>query len=166
MQMLQWQWRDLGALSHTQSTGWNHRANTRHIPFSGADRWVRRQHKCRRADGHLAACSAQQSLHSALYPRHSTWFCKVFRRLVPQPPILGPGAPLGAVGRCARWFSFGKAWHEEGLPLVWDPGSISRSHLNPFYHLKPVTSPIGCDGFCCEDFPSETVFPVGQCPAA
>lgn len=51
----------ISPLSHTQSTAWNHRANTRHTPFSGANRWVGRQHKCRRADGHLAACSAKQS---------------------------------------------------------------------------------------------------------
>lgn len=64
--------------------------------------------------------------------------------------------PQGAARRCAGGFGFSK-----GLSHVWEPGNISRSHLKPHYHLKPVPPPVGCDGF-----PSETGFPVGQCPAA
>lgn len=96
------------------------------------------------------------------------WAHLVLRGLlqVGSPATHTGSQPRGAVGRCSRGFSFSKAWHKEGLALFWEPGSISRSLLNPFYHLKPVPSPVSCDGFHSEDFPSETVFPVGQCPAA
>lgn len=73
--------------------------------------------------------------------------------------------PWGAVGSCARGFSFSKAWHKEGLALgAWKHFQISLESILSF--KASTFSCTGCDSFCSEDFPSETVFPVGQCPAA
>lgn len=89
--------------------------------------------------------------------------------------ILAPGSAKSSAGwfpshphrepaagwRCARGFSFSKAWRNWRPTHIWEPGNISRSGLKPYYHLKPVPSPVGCDGF-----PRNTGFPVGQHPAA
>lgn len=82
-----------------------------------------------------------------------TSFCKVFCRFIPQPPTLEPGCRVLREGVPGR-FSFSKVRYEVGPTHVWEAGNISRSHLKPHYHLKPVPSP------------SRTGFPVGLCPAA